>query len=99
MVAGIMVSITVVPVTLVRAVQASNNLGLPVRPPTRPPACLPVPVCLFTVLMSPIVGEYSRPQKEDDLKYEYKLKNEDDLKDEDDLNNKDDLKNEEDIKN
>ena len=41
--------------------------------------------------MSTIVGEYSRPQKEDDLKYEYKLKNEDDLKDEDDLNNKDDL--------
>ena len=47
MVAGVMVPITVVPVTLVRTVQASNNLGLPVRPPTRPPACLPVPVCLL----------------------------------------------------
>ena len=28
-------------------VQAPHNLGLPVRLPTRPPACLPVLVCLL----------------------------------------------------
>ena len=41
--------------------------------------------------MSTIVGEYSRPQNEDDLKNEDNFINEDDLKDEDDLNNKGDL--------
>ena len=47
--------------------------------------------------MSAIVGKYSRPQKEDDLKYEDNLKNEDDLKDEDGLNNEDILKIEDDL--
>ena len=44
-------------------VQAPHNLGLPVRLPTRF-ACWKI---LFTVLTSTIVGEYSRPQNEDDL--------------------------------
>ena len=44
---------------------------------------------MFTVLTSTIVGEYSRPQNEDDLKNEDSLINEDDLIDEDDLNNED----------
>ena len=41
----------------------------------------------------------SRPQIEDDLKYEGGLKKEEDLKNEEDLNNEDDLEIEDDLKN